>query len=477
MKRPKTTDEYLIEPELKVSLHGIEFPLEYLYRGLLAVGQPGSGKTRCVLMPLVREILRATGNGVLTKCGLVVADPKNELASFLVDAAKEVGREEDVIVLKPGSAWYNPLANPFLSANEVVEKIISWANNTHRNGSHRSRGDEMFWANAQRSLLAALVATARAIHGVVDFKILNETMERINMYRSIGEANKWLRDYPVPESARKGISDYLALPSTETRPCVQTSVSNTLYFWRHEPLAQLVTPSGSLPAIDPIDILHHGKILVIGCSGAAFGASITPFLLALKEHFFTVLLSRDQIEVSHGDQWALINQVRPFFLIADEFQSYVSTDPSTGELTALDRLRGFKTGYIAATQNLASIHSVLGGADHAARLLSLFANQVYLANICPYAAQQVEFLMGKRKVKERQLRQHAVIAPPLLMKHDAWRRRKSTSKDAIIVTREVPRVDASTLSALRTGEFWFRIANGKVVKGKSVHPHSINFRT
>ena len=96
MKRPKTTDEYLIEPELKVSLHGIEFPLEYLYRGLLAVGQPGSGKTRCVLMPLVREILRATGNGVLTKCGLVVADPKNELASFLVDAAKEVGREEDV---------------------------------------------------------------------------------------------------------------------------------------------------------------------------------------------------------------------------------------------------------------------------------------------------------------------------------------------------------------------------------------------
>lgn len=468
MKRPKTTDDYLLEPERKVSLHGIEFPLEYLFRGLLAVGQPGSGKTRCVLMPLIREILRATGTDALSKCGLVVADPKNEFASFLVEAAKEVGREEDVLILKPGSAWYNPLANPFLTSNEVVEKIISWANNTHRNGSRRSRGDEMFWANAQRSLLTALVATARAIHGVVDFKVLNETLERINSYKNIDEVNKWLRDYSIPDPARKGISDYLTLPSSETRPCVQTSVSNTLHFWRHEPLVSLTTPSISLPAIDPIDILHQGKILVIGCSGAAFGTSITPFLLALKEHFFTALLSRDQIEVSRGDQWDLINQVRPFFVVADEFQSYVSTDPSTGELTALDRLRGFKAGYIAATQNLASIHSVVGGADHAARLISLFSNQIYLANICPYTSRQAEFLMGKKKVKERQVQHRSPIAPPLLIRNDAWRRRKPVDKDAIIVTREVPRVDAATLSALRTGEFWFRLANGKVFKRRAV---------
>jgi hypothetical protein len=466
-KHPKMSDEYLIEPHSKISLHGTEFPLEYLYRGLSTVGQPGAGKTRCILMPLVKEILRAAGNSAERKCGLLVADPKNELAPFLLDAAKEVGRQEDVVILKPGSVWYNPLSSPFLSETEVVEKIISWANNTHRNGSQRSRGDEMFWANAQRALLAALVATARAIHGEVNFRVLNQTMDRLNQYKNIGEANKWLRDYPIPEAAHKGLEDYLALPPNETRPCVSTSVSNTLYFWRHEPLVKLTTPTDSLPTIDPIDIIHHGKILVIGCSGAAFGASITPFLLALKEHSFTSLLSRDQIEVQENGVWNLINQTRPFFIVADEFQSYVSPDPSAGELTALDRLRGFRAGYIAATQNLASLHSVLGGAEHATRLIALFANQIYLSNLCPYTAHQAEFLMGKKKVKDRQVQQRRLIAPPLLIKREAWRRRQPTSQDAIVVTREVPRVDASTLSALRTGEFWVRLASGRVVKGKA----------
>lgn len=452
----------MIHPELEVSLHGIQFHLEYLFRGMLVVGQPGSGKTRCILMPLVRELLRATGSQADTKCGLLVADPKNELAPFLIEAAREVGREEDVIVLKPGTAWYNPLSSPFLTTTETVEKIISWANNTNRNSSQRSRGDEMFWANAQRSLLTALVATTRAIHGEINFKNLNQTMDRLNDYKSIGEANKWLRDYPIPEAARKGLADYLSLPGNETRPCVQTSVANTLYFWQHEPLAQLVTPSESLSDINPLDVIHEGKILVIGCSGAAFGASITPFLLALKEHFFTALLSRDQIEVQEGDDWKLINQARPFFIIADEFQSYMSPDPAAGELIALDRLRGFKAGYIAATQNLASLHSVLGDPMHAIRLISLFSNQAFLANICPVTAVQAEHILGRRKVRERLV---PSMAPPLLFRTNKRFRPKSREG----ITPKEPRVTAATLAAMKTSEFWLRLANGKVYR-KAVRP-------
>ena len=46
-----TDDQFLRDPKCLVNLHGIKFPLEYLYRGLIAIGQPGSGKTRCILMP------------------------------------------------------------------------------------------------------------------------------------------------------------------------------------------------------------------------------------------------------------------------------------------------------------------------------------------------------------------------------------------------------------------------------------------
>jgi type IV secretory pathway TraG/TraD family ATPase VirD4 len=451
---------------LKVCLHGVEFPLEFLYRGFLAVGQPGSGKTRCVLMPLIKEILRATGTNSAAKCALVIGDPKNELAPFIREAAAEVGREADVITLAPGSAYYNPLASPFLTSNEVVEKIISWAANTHRSSSQRSRGDEAFWANAQRSLLAALVSTARVIHDVVDFKALTETLAKINSYPGGLEASKWLRNYPVSEAARQGITDYLALPAKETRPCVNSSVANALHFWQHQPLANLTTPSASTDEIDPIDIIHRGKILVIGCAGAAFGTSITPLLLAIKDHFFAALLSRDQIDVHDDNQWSLINQTRPLFMVADEFQSYLSADPAVGELIALDRLRGFRAGYIGATQNLAALHSVLGDSAHAIRLISLFANQAFLSNICPITATQAEHILGKRKVKEKQREIRPRMAPPLLFsrnKHNLTR-----SKDSgMEVTRTEARVTATTLSAMRTGEFWLRLASGEVVHRQS----------
>ncbi|MCE0496771.1 MAG: type IV secretory system conjugative DNA transfer family protein [Methylacidiphilales bacterium] len=103
----KTTDPYLISPELVINLHGIQFPLEYLYRHGIVVGQPGSGKTRCLLMPLIRAILETTGTSSEKKAAIILIDPKNELTPFLQSLTKELGREEDLIVFKPGTHGFN----------------------------------------------------------------------------------------------------------------------------------------------------------------------------------------------------------------------------------------------------------------------------------------------------------------------------------------------------------------------------------
>ncbi len=102
------TDPYLIYPNQTVTLHGIHFPLEYLFRGMLVIGQPGSGKTRCVLMPLIKSILAATGNAPEQKASLIIADPKNELAPFMAEALASIGRADDLIVLKPGRSLVQP---------------------------------------------------------------------------------------------------------------------------------------------------------------------------------------------------------------------------------------------------------------------------------------------------------------------------------------------------------------------------------
>jgi len=458
------TDPYLISPELTVNLHGIKFPLEYLYRGLLAVGQPGSGKTRCILMPLIQSILATTGNDPEQKAAMIIADPKGELAPFMEEALEAVGRSDDLVVLKPSSAYYNPLSSPFWVSNERTEKIVAMSANINRNIGSNFRGEDAFWANAQRALLSAVVEVAGLSGEELTFAGLNKTFRQINRLQG-SEADAWIKKMEIPSGPAQRIRDFVRLPSETTRPCVATSVANALYFWGNEPLASLVTPKLTLPAIDPIDIIHRGKVLVISCSSAAYGASITPLLLALKEHAFAALLSRNEIEVQdHQDDWQSINSTRPVFVIADEFQSYVSPNSTVGELTALDRLRGFNAGYIAATQNLSSLHSVLGDVMHGTRLISLFANQVYLSNICPITTAQAQQICGAKTKREQRAMLDEPLAPPLLLRKN-YRHCPARSNGGR--AHYEPRITSSTLAEMKTGEFWIRRADGRVFKRKA----------
>ena len=462
----KTSDPYLLLPELQIDLHGIKFPLELLYRHTLVTGQPGSGKSRLVLMPLLRSILATTGNHPDKKAAMVIIDPKLELTGFLQSLTREFGREGDLVIFRPGTAWYNPLASPFLTESEAVEKIIVYGNNTNRNGSGQGV-NEAFWSNAQRSLLGSLASSCRALHHDLTYPLLNQVFQEVNALRDSASVTDWLQGRDLPASALQGIKEFLKLPSESTRPCVATSVANVLSPWKAEPLLTMITPNDALPTIDPFKLIHEGKILVIGCASAAFGVSITPLLLALKEHIFTSLLARDQVEIEVGNDWKPINQERPCFVVCDEMQTVLSPDSTSGELMVLDRLRSSRAGFIGVTQNLASLHSVLRDSSHATRLISLFANQFYLSNLCPYTSHQASWLMGTRTKKVIQYSNESRMAPPLLTGRRPVGSTECRRKSGVVVPQQVPRVDASTLAKMQTGEFWLRLANGKVVKGKA----------
>jgi hypothetical protein len=453
------TDPYLIDPCQEVELHGLKFPLEYLFRGMLVVGQPGAGKTRGVLIPLLRSILQATGVDPQCKAGLVIADPKGEFEELIRPLLREMGREEDLINLRPGEAFYNVLASPFLTPSEAVEKIIGLADQTNRNMTSATRGEDPFWSNALRSLLGAIVSATRTLHGQLTFPLLNATFRKIDQFSDVGAATQWMRESQLDASAVQAIRDYLRLPADKTRPCVASSLTNTLQCWQQDPLQQLTTPSPSLKEIDPIDVVHEGKILLLSCTNAAFGVSLSPLLAAVKEHLFSTVLSRKEIETSDdGVHWVVINQERPIFFFADEFQQFVTTSASTGELASLDRLRSFKCGYIAATQNISSLISVLGNIHHANRLISLLSNQAYLSNICPATAAVAENILGRKKINQHQ---PGLLGPPSLFRKttSARTRRLSTRTDE---HPTIPRVDASVLARMKTGEFWLRLADGTI---------------
>lgn len=423
-------------------------PFEYLFRSVLAVGAPGCGKTRGILMPLLRELLRATGTDPETKVGLVVADPKNEFRPFLEASLAEVGRLDDLVIIGPGEGCYNPLTSPFLTQLEMVEKIAALS-------LHRSRGiggparDDAFWEGSMKSLLGVCIQLHIETKGLpLTFVGVNESLRQILSFRSMSRATEWLteRQIDLPPDILHSLETFLTLPADSTRPCVAETTMNAISFWLHEPLRSLSTPTATMPAIDPLAPIDQGKIILLACTSAAHGTSLAPLMLALKEEIFSGLLARDQIEVDTENGSRLINQTRPVFIVADEFQTYLTNNGAMGELAALDRIRGFRGGYIAATQNLASLHSALKRDVDAVRLLALFANQVFLANICPLTAVHAEFLFADSREES---------LPPPLLPH--MRSSDLKAKD----------FKGQDLSRLRTGEFWLRSADGSITKGSA----------
>jgi len=57
------------------------------------------------------------------------------------------------------------------------------------------------------------------------------------------------------------------------------------------------------------------------------------------------------------------------------------------------------------------------------------------------------------------------MASPLLVGREAYRMRRAKNRNGTVIPQQVPKVDATTLAKLQTGEYWMRLANGKVVKG------------
>lgn len=447
-------DPYLFAPNTKINLHGIEFPAEYLFRHLLITGAPGAGKTRLVLLPLLDQILSVFDPAPSGKPSLIIADPKGELHSLLQPLLEKYGRLDDLVILETGASYYNPLSNPFLTQTELVEKLIAFAKNASRSSqADAMQQDSIYWENSMRNLLSALAAVARInprTPGVFTMDDLSKHWDKLSKYSSRGAMQEWLvtlKEQPNA-AARRTLLEYGGLPDV-TRACVCTSVSNVLYPWGLEPLKSLVTPKANLHEIDPLSIVDNGKILLISCSGPAYGTSITPLLTALKEHLFASILSRNQIDVVEDGSTRLINQSRPIFVIADEFQSYMSNSHSSGEITALDRLRGFRCGYIAASQNLSSIYSVLNGDMHGRRLLALFSNQLFMNNIdistADYAfsmlCQTLPLFDDPHVPLPHSLREN--LPPPNA------------------------RYTPGALATLKTGEFWLRLASGTIHRGTS----------
>lgn len=361
----------------------LELTGEDLCRNTLFVGTVGSGKTTC-MNPLLRDVIAYRAQEADAKVGLLVMDSKLDDTAAKIQAwARQVQRENDVIVLSPGgSHYYDFLADltDFNSLETIVEKIVSSINWEHDGNA--------YWQHGRKPLLKAALA-------IVLVNCLSQGISP-DYPTAIRFIQEWLlvvgRPGSMAENFIKEFQDQVPRVSPLLAPGEQAILNEALAvirMWQDldvrtksnwsSVLTNCLSPFSDMAAqayfcgqnrkrLVLSDIVESGQIVVLSINAGENPALASLLGRLIKADFYQTLQNR---------QLAYANAGRLVGLVMDEYPLVVTgTQPRFGDIAQLQTLRSKRAFVVAATQGFTSLDMVVGRAARTALLLNF--NNLFL---------------------------------------------------------------------------------------------------
>lgn len=445
-----------------INLHGqIKIPVESLFGGSLITGTTGSGKTRCMIRPMVRQLLALHAQDRGTKAGALIIDPKNELLNIVREALRRCGREADLVCIGPGTdefTW-NPLADTKLSSTQMANLILA-GSTVIAQESRMGRGGDRFWEQQDRSLLRGLIALARRadpqllVQEPLTFGKLQAL--RVNLSQPDKELLEWAKTLAesIGFDEAMPLIEFAALPAN-TRACVVASCGSLLDPFCRLPLNQVVQPTAQRPEADLRSIFEEGKVVVLNTVHAENAQELLPAQVLLAVQWARLVLARPRLTG---------NQVRPVWTVIDEAARIITPfgDPASD---IMDMSRSSRVGVILALQNLAALHA-MGNPNAVHRLAALAANHFYLANTDPVTAAVATSSLGSEIKYHLHRTVSQSLPPPLLFPDDQIAAKESAT--GVLVPTAQPVLPPDKLARLKTGEIYYRLAGS----GEVGHLHA-----
>lgn len=139
----------------------LSIPARGLYTGICIIGATGSGKTRAILLPTMRQLFAFKAAHPRQRLSGVVLEVKGDLCGHVQKLLNECGRGEDYVeVSLTGNLRYNPLnnsADPYAQAFGISSVIIAiWG-----------KGKEPFWQQSYTDLVRYVIMLHRVHDGYV----------------------------------------------------------------------------------------------------------------------------------------------------------------------------------------------------------------------------------------------------------------------------------------------------------------------
>jgi len=158
------------KPTPSPSPQWLSIPERGLYTGICIVGATGSGKTRAILLPAMRQLFAYKAGDPARRLSGVVLEVKGDLCRHVQRTLKESRRETDYVeVSLTGHLRYNPLnndADPYAQAFSIASVIIAiWG-----------KSKEPFWQQSYTDLVRYVIM----LHRVRD-----EYVTMVDIFRTV----------------------------------------------------------------------------------------------------------------------------------------------------------------------------------------------------------------------------------------------------------------------------------------------------
>lgn len=344
-------------------------------------GQPGSGKTSCVLNTLLDGLLGSAHRAGVAPAGLIL-DPKGDFRDKVRVLAGRYGWERHLVVIDPDRPDRSARWNPLDSADDELELAARFAAVLEALG--QKAGDTSFWIDSARKFLRHAIALVRLTNPPDEPPCFADLLRLATSFDAIAERTDRLTEGdPKAEACLGFFADEWADLAAETRSGIQAQVTNMLDPFLVEPYRTLFAGKSTVRVEE---VVRRGLLLYVHMPVADKELMARTVGTFVKLEFFREVLKA-------------VNKDRPSLFLCDEFQVFFTTGHGKGDAEFFERSRQSNHVNLIATQNLpALLRQSKGHKEPALSLLGNCATKVFLRNTDKETNEYASDLFGQEIV-------------------------------------------------------------------------------
>lgn len=359
----------------------IVLSLEDATHNMVVLGGIGSGKTTCVINPVLLQLFQQD-------CGGLIFDIKGDFHSTVYKFSENLISKERLVRLGMGGHPINLIEglSPEMAASFLKSALILGG---------QGRG-ESFWIDTATEL-------CRNALGVLS--LLPEKYTLTDLYDYLFHANAKARLQDEIESIIPALDDskLRTLNSYQgymehvfdtfedkTKANVMATVAQVLSPFRNPALVDAFCKSSPLK----MENVLNGAVYLLSLPLAEWGLGGKVAYNFIKLRFFNVMQKR-----LTQPQW---NQNRPVFFLCDEYQEIASGNKdSLSDLNFWDKSRTSKTIGIISAQSMSSFYAAIGDRDVANTILQNFRQKICFRTEDQTTFDYLNRLIGQVEVEKK----------------------------------------------------------------------------